>query len=283
MVATGCSRPTLGIDAQGRARIDEVRVHVQLGLGATSATRAALPVHAVNIPREHDQLVLFTPRFGPTTLTPDDGTEVVLSVANVLRPKGSLTTTIVQVKTGVGNAALTAGHMVLSARGAPGRVLKSLRVGETLTLNTVVLGPGSARCGSPSVESVAWGNVTEALGGNYYDADNGVVAAPSATEYPKGAIAAPRTSVGVTADGHVLMVTVDGRQPGYSIGMTLAEMGQLMIQLGAVDAINLDGGGSTVMAIRKPGAAHITVSDRPSDGRERSLTQALTVFSVGAP
>jgi exopolysaccharide biosynthesis protein len=76
------------------------------------------------------------------------------------------------------------------------------------------------------------------------------------------------------------MVVVDGRQAGYSIGMTLAEMGALMASLGAVDAANLDGGGSTVMAIRPPGAAHIRVSDRPSDGRERMLTQALAVFSV---
>ena len=59
----------------------------------------------------------------------------------------------------------------------------------------------------------------------------------------------PRTAVGVTADNKLLIVTVDGRQP-ISQGVTLVELAALMKQLGAVNAINLDGGGSTTLSVK---------------------------------
>ena len=60
---------------------------------------------------------------------------------------------------------------------------------------------------------------------------------------------APRTALGFTADHKLLLVTVNGRQPGVSVGMTLTELAELMLELGAVNAMNLDGGGSTTMVI----------------------------------
>lgn len=59
----------------------------------------------------------------------------------------------------------------------------------------------------------------------------------------------PRTAAGVTADGWLLLVTVDGRRPEHSLGASIPEMGALLAALGAKDAINLDGGGSTAMVI----------------------------------
>jgi hypothetical protein len=82
----------------------------------------------------------------------------------------------------------------------------------------------------------------------------------------------PRTGVGVTADGTILMVTVDGRQPGYSRGMTLREFADLFRFLGATDALNLDGGGSTTMVIND------RIVNRPSGGYERPVGSALLVL-----
>jgi hypothetical protein len=61
---------------------------------------------------------------------------------------------------------------------------------------------------------------------------------------------APRTAAGVTADGRILLLTVDGRRPGYSVGLTIAETAAVMRSLGAVNALNLDGGGSTTMVVQ---------------------------------
>ena len=83
----------------------------------------------------------------------------------------------------------------------------------------------------------------------------------------------PRTLAGVRADGTLLLVTVDGRAPGWSAGMTLPEAARLMRALGARDALNLDGGGSSSMTVRGE------VVNRPSDRTgERPVSDGLFVM-----
>ena len=82
----------------------------------------------------------------------------------------------------------------------------------------------------------------------------------------------PRTLAGVRADGTLLLVTVDGRAPGWSAGMTLPEAARLMRSLGARDALNLDGGGSSTMTVRGE------VVNRPSDRFERAVSDGLFVM-----
>jgi exopolysaccharide biosynthesis protein len=59
----------------------------------------------------------------------------------------------------------------------------------------------------------------------------------------------PRTAIARLKDGRVLLATVDGRQPGASAGMSLRELADLLLEFGASEAINLDGGGSTTMVV----------------------------------
>lgn len=83
----------------------------------------------------------------------------------------------------------------------------------------------------------------------------------------------PRTAVARLKDGKFLMVTIDGRQPGYSVGMNLDELARLLLELGAADAMNLDGGGSTTMFVNGK------VVNRPSDKEgERRVSDAILVF-----
>jgi len=82
----------------------------------------------------------------------------------------------------------------------------------------------------------------------------------------------PRTAVAKLKDGKFLMITVDGRQPGVSVGMTLPELAEYILSLGAIDAMNLDGGGSTTMFL--DGKVINTPSDK--DG-ERKVSDAIVV------
>jgi exopolysaccharide biosynthesis protein len=83
----------------------------------------------------------------------------------------------------------------------------------------------------------------------------------------------PRTAIARLKSGQVLLLTVDGRQPGESIGMSLTMLAELLIEFGAVDAINLDGGGSTAMVIRNK------LVNNPSDATgERPVSDAILVY-----
>lgn len=85
----------------------------------------------------------------------------------------------------------------------------------------------------------------------------------------------PRTIVGLSEDYQTLfLVTIDGRQPGYSTGASLAEAAGIMLHLGAWRAINVDGGGSTTMVVRDPDGASQLVNS-PSGGAERVVGSNL--------
>lgn len=81
----------------------------------------------------------------------------------------------------------------------------------------------------------------------------------------------PRTAIGIRANGSVLIITVDGRRPKFSKGATLDELSQMLIAHGAVQGLNLDGGGSSVAV------AHGLVLNAPSDGSQRPVADALLI------
>lgn len=81
----------------------------------------------------------------------------------------------------------------------------------------------------------------------------------------------PRTAIGRTAKGDLWFITVDGRQP-MSVGASLEELAKIMLSHGCTDAMNLDGGGSTTLAIFGQ------VMNRPSDGAERKVANGVLFF-----
>ncbi len=100
---------------------------------------------------------------------------------------------------------------------------------------------------------------------------------------------ASRTAIGIKADGTVVMLMVDGRQAPYSVGMTMAEVAAAMETLGCVQAVNLDGGGSSTFATQREGepenstSAGLTLRCRPSDGYERKVSNTVMVLSTAKP
>lgn len=92
-------------------------------------------------------------------------------------------------------------------------------------------------------------------------------------------VKSPKTAVGSSKDGKtVFFVTVDGRQTA-SIGLTLKDMAQFMKSIGAYNAINMDGGGSTTMVARPLGSTEVKVMNKPSDGTVRNVAVGVGVFT----
>ncbi|WP_435212424.1 phosphodiester glycosidase family protein [Streptomyces sp. bgisy034] len=91
---------------------------------------------------------------------------------------------------------------------------------------------------------------------------------------------AVRTAVGVADHGRRLVLLALDGAPEYRTGLTIAEVASVMRDLGSVDAFSLDGGGSSTLVAREPGAAAVSVRNHPSDGRERPVPNGIGVFSI---
>ena len=90
----------------------------------------------------------------------------------------------------------------------------------------------------------------------------------------------PRTAIGFNKDGtEMIMVTIDGRNKNY-VGVKQTELAEIMLDLGAYNAVNMDGGGSTTMGIDFLKNSNITVVNIPSDGRERKIASGVGVFNT---
>jgi hypothetical protein len=204
----------------------------------------------LNVARPADGIVLYSPSFGPTTATNEFGSELVVRVVEPASRQQIARTALVEFVSlhhGRGNSAIPPDGLVISGHGTGAAVLGDLW--HRLQSGAV------SRRGLLRVETSP--NVTESVGGTPILVHEGRRwVADDGSNFVSGRH--PRTIVGWN-ETEILLVTVDGRQPGYSVGLTLPEAADLMRALGATEAINLDGGGSTTLTV---GA---TVVNRPSD------------------
>jgi len=157
-----------------------------------------------------------------------------------------------------GKGPIDEGSFVLVGREAGAVTLASLSVGDEVTAE---YSPRTSDDSSPHT----------AVGGAQLLVVDGEV-----QDHADQALA-PRTAVGFSADGSIMyLLTVDGRQSD-SIGVTIGELGEMMQELGAHNALNLDGGGSSTMLARQPGQSDLSVVNSPSDGEERSVPNGLAI------
>ncbi|MEV0717361.1 phosphodiester glycosidase family protein, partial [Asanoa sp. NPDC050611] len=168
--------------------------------------------------------------------------------------------TVAGVAPAAGKGPIPAGTTVLLGRDAGADALAGLRPGDPVEV-TYQARPSDDRA------------VAAAIGGNRVLVKDGV------PQDIGDVTPEPRTAVGFSADGKkMIMATVDGRQAD-SRGVTLTELGRLMASLGAHDALNLDGGGSSTLVAREPGAPAVRVENAPSDGSERPVPNGLAVYA----
>lgn len=94
---------------------------------------------------------------------------------------------------------------------------------------------------------------------------------------------APRTAVGIRADGTVVVCVNDGRQDPYSYGLDNNEMAEVMYALGCVNALNLDGGASATILTQREGTDDIELRNQPSNGYERKVSATLHIYTTAKP
>ncbi len=91
---------------------------------------------------------------------------------------------------------------------------------------------------------------------------------------------ASRTAVGITRTGKVVLMVLDGRQEPVSCGGSMQEIAQIMLEAGCINAVNLDGGGSTTFVSKEEGEEELSVTSNPSDGFARSVSTSLMIVST---
>ncbi|MFD2768282.1 phosphodiester glycosidase family protein [Micromonospora eburnea] len=237
------------ISPQGLGRI------IQIGFEGS----AVLPAGPVSLTQfnnmvQRDGVGVFTPLWG--TYPRQRPVEGAARVVEVTVTGGRVAT----VASTAGEGPIPAGTTVLLGREAGADALAALRPGDPVDVSW----RPKASDGSSPHAAVGGGNVLVRDGVVQSIADQSL---------------APRTSVGFSADGRkMIMLTVDGRQVD-SRGVTQTEMGRMMLELGAANALNLDGGGSSTLLAREPGAAAVQVENSPSDGSERPVPNGLAIYA----
>ena len=220
-------------------------------------------------------LTLLTSDFSAMTQNSQPGVDVILVPMDdgsgyALEPRlGRQTRYVVeQVLESAGSIAIPQGKAVLTLNsGDDPALLEALRVlqpGDPVVLSTAV--------GDPS-----WTEVDQALGGVNSILSNGVVA----DGLPKERTAC--TAVGIRADGSIVLYTIDGRQSGHSVGATITQVAQRLLELGCVDALSMDGGGSTNLGVTWPGTDTLEVVGKPADGAQRSNSTAIFLTTTLQP
>lgn len=138
-----------------------------------------------------------------------------------------------------------------------------------------VLKDGTPVIGDQTKYNQIKANLKQALGAKNILVKDGKIGNTSAI----GADIEPRTAVGIKSDNTVFFVVIDGRQAPYSNGISMPDLAQLMRDMGAVQAVNLDGGGSTTYISRTPGEDELSLKNSPSDGNERLVANSWLITS----
>ncbi|HUG65295.1 MAG TPA: phosphodiester glycosidase family protein [Gaiellaceae bacterium] len=210
---------------------------------------------------------LFTTDWGATTPRIPGAVFVTLGSFPPATPNTDIAVPVLSVVTGSA-ARIAPGTGVLVARGNAAARLQAEAQPETVVTVRLILQPD-------------WAVVSDAIGGGPVVVKDGVPVYRSNEAFTTSQLAprGPRTAVGQRADGGIVFLTTDGRQPGFSVGMTNFELAQALVRYGVVRGMALDGGGSSTIAFEG------TVLNSPSDGRERAVSTALMLqyYGVYAP
>ncbi|MGW5582028.1 phosphodiester glycosidase family protein [Micromonospora chokoriensis] len=258
-LAPGTStRDVFGVGVNGKARVDTLSLDGEVRSAKGTIALSGLNQYALPV----DGVGLFTSAWGAasrirSTCGSDTSRSDPCSTHTYeVTVRDGVVTTVGRVP---GAGAIPADTQVLVGREGGADALDDLAVGDRVQVRE-------------KLDSVGKPKLTFAVGGAPILRDGApLVGLDTKT-------AAVRSSAGVSPDGRtVYLVALAGRAPA-SAGFTIAELADLMRSLGAYDAVNLDGGGSSTVAVREPGQAAATARNNPSDGTERAVANGIGIF-----
>ncbi|GIV10093.1 MAG: hypothetical protein KatS3mg019_2184 [Fimbriimonadales bacterium] len=256
-------RPGVGWTATGQVVMGDP----MLDAVVTRPDGAQLTLTGINrTAKAEGDLVLFTPFYGAAAGAAARGVAIVLeALPRPVRVGAAVQALVREVREG-NTAPIPSTGGVLFGTATQAEFLRTLQPGDRISIRVDLQGDGAAQ----------WRQVQEAVAGGPWLIRNGKMLTPQ--EQGGGFNLQsfierrhPRTAIGRTAEGELLWITIDGRQP-QSQGATLTELAQILARYGAVEAINLDGGGSSTLVVRN------LVVNSPSDGTERPVSNAWLVY-----
>lgn len=234
-------RAAFGLKANGQVVFGYFPLRLEL-----RGENQSFPVSGFNTSLREEGVHVYTPLWGETTLAPPGRNEVVLRQGKVVGVNTDGNTFI--PPDGL-VAVFPASAKELPRLGSPFELVWKYGAGWEGVVHAFTAGPLLVEGGKPVLEAGA-----EGFTGNVFNPN-------------------PRSAMGVTPDKKILLVVVDGRQPGYSVGLTFEELAFLMVKLGAQVAVGLDGGGSSQLWVKGK------IVNRPSEGSPRAVNNAILVLS----
>ena len=232
---------SFGVTPDGEFLMDSVRLNGQLRIDNNSDT---LPINAINqICSSSCPVVLFTPRFGRRTLTRRTYEFTLKKLELPLTGKYESRFVVTAVNRS-GNSTIPSDGVVLAIESRLARDWTKKITTSTKGALEIALTP------------TKWQHVQRGVGGNLRLVRNGRIepqlvrfgetGGRSASAHRNGASRHPRSALGFN-DDKLFLIAIDGRQGGYSMGMTLYDMGKFFSELGIKHAINFDGGSSSTL------------------------------------
>jgi hypothetical protein len=254
------TRSSTGIDAAGTLHVDRVKFS-----GTWQGTGQRRPLAGVNQAPAAASVVLYTPAWGAPVPKAAGSADVIIDHFPPANPNAVVSGAVTATGAGGGETIPPLGAVLVATGDAATKLQAEVPVGTTLSIRLVL---------QPS-----WDGVSTALGGGPVLVKGGKAVFRNGESFTNDQVTSrsPRAAVGQLADGRVLLVAVDGSQPGYSVGLTSFELARTMTQLGAVTASAVDSGSSVSAAFDGQ------LLDRPY--REHAVKEALLVqyFGVYAP
>lgn len=222
-------------------------------------------IKAINAVRSDNELILYTSRKGSTTGTKGTGVEVgAVPVDGALKSDGTtkMRVTVAPVKNN-GNMSIPENGFVLSGTGFTADIIAKMKAGEEFEVTPTIY-----------FDNVIKTDITEMCGGCPMLLQNGKILETQGLldHLPNRE---PRTAIGYNSDGtQIILLVVDGRQPGVSVGVPSKDLAAIMHNLGCVEALNFDGGGSSTLYVKELGVRNI-----PSEGNLRAVKNGLFITS----